>query len=362
MKVLYVNSLYPPDVGGGAEIALAAMVQGFRRRGQDAVVLTTHGGAGVLREQVGGVPVVRMGHKNVYWQHPPQARPAWQRMLWHALDSSNQPMARQAGALIDEIAARADRLPQPGRHLRGGVGRCAERRGILVVQVLHDYYHLCPKVTMFRDGQPVRRPVRRVRRVQVAAAARVARRVGGDRCEPRRARHAPAQWLVRRRRHPVGGAQRACAAGCPRRAWPPRSIAAVHHRLHRRPDRDQGRARTAAGLRPALRHGVAAGAVVDRRHRQGGVRRGAAARACRRQRALRRARGPGRLSSPGWTCASCPPCGTSHSAWWCSRPSPVACRWLARAVAASPRCFSTRSTACSTNPARPARWSARCSG
>ncbi len=152
MRVLYINSLYPPDVGGGAEIALAAMVQGFRRRGQDAVVLTTHGGAGVLREQVDGVPVYRMGNKNVYWFFPPRARPAWQRTLWHAVDSANLPMAYQAAALIDEIA--------PGLivcHNLAGISAAvwarAEQRGIPVVQVLHDYYHLCPKVTMFRNDR-----------------------------------------------------------------------------------------------------------------------------------------------------------------------------------------------------------------
>ena len=157
MKVLYVNSLYPPDVGGGAEVALAAMVQGFRRRGQQVAVLSTHAGAGVLREQVDGVPVYRMANRNIYPFFPPQARPAWQRSLWHAIDSANLPMAHQAGTLIDEIAPELIVC-----HNLAGISAAlwarAEARGIPVVQVLHDYYHLCPKVTMFRNDRPCAGP------------------------------------------------------------------------------------------------------------------------------------------------------------------------------------------------------------
>ena len=157
MKVLYVNALYPPHIGGGAEVVLAGMVRGFRARGQDAVVLTTHGGAGVLREQVDGVPVYRMGNKNIYWQFPQREHSASARTLWHAMDSYNLPAGRQAGALIDEIRPElivCHNLPG----LSVSIWAQAEQRGIPVVQVLHDYYTLCPKVTMFRDGRPCAEP------------------------------------------------------------------------------------------------------------------------------------------------------------------------------------------------------------
>ena len=153
MKALYVNALYPPHIGGGAEVVLAGMVRGFRERGQDVAVLTTHGGAGVLRDQVDGVPVYRIGSKNVYWQFPQREHSASARMLWHALDSYNLPAGRQAGALIDEI--RPDLIVC--HNLAGlsvSVWAEAERRGIPVVQVLHDYYTLCPKSTMFRGDRP----------------------------------------------------------------------------------------------------------------------------------------------------------------------------------------------------------------
>ena len=115
MKVLYVNSLYPPDVGGGAEVALAAMVQGFRRRGQQVAVLSTHAGGGVLRELVDGVPVYRMANRNIYPFFPPQARPAWQRSLWHAIDSANRALNNRLDSINhnpDDIKDLKDSLSQ----------------------------------------------------------------------------------------------------------------------------------------------------------------------------------------------------------------------------------------------------------
>jgi glycosyltransferase involved in cell wall biosynthesis len=157
MRVLYVNALYPPHVGGGAEVALAAIVQGFRERGQDAAVLTTHASAGVLREQVDGVPVLRIGQRNVYWHHPPQDRPGWARALWHAIDSYNLPMAHQAGAVIDEVGP--DLIVCHNlAGLSAAIWGAAGRRRIPLVQVLHDYYSLCPRVSMFRDGRACARP------------------------------------------------------------------------------------------------------------------------------------------------------------------------------------------------------------
>ncbi|HEY4069419.1 MAG TPA: glycosyltransferase family 4 protein [Burkholderiaceae bacterium] len=153
MKVLYVNTLYSPNVGGGAEIALAGLVQAFRGRGQDAAVLTTHAGTGVLREVVDDVPVYRVPNKNLYWHFPQREHAAAARMAWHAIDSYNLFEARQVGRLIDEIGPElivCHNLPG----LSVAVWGQAARRSIPIVQVLHDYYTLCPKVTMFRDGQP----------------------------------------------------------------------------------------------------------------------------------------------------------------------------------------------------------------
>lgn len=159
LKVLYVNSLYAPDIGGGAEVALSAMVRGFLQRGQEASILTTHGGDGTLHEWVDGVPVHRISQRNIYAHFPPKARPAWARMTWHALDSFNLAMRRQAARVIDEV--HPDLIVC--HNLAGlsvAIWGLARQRKLPLVQVLHDYYTLCPRVTMFRRGACCTHPCR----------------------------------------------------------------------------------------------------------------------------------------------------------------------------------------------------------
>lgn len=41
MKILFINSLYPPHIGGGAEIILQRTAEGLTKRGCNVVVLAT---------------------------------------------------------------------------------------------------------------------------------------------------------------------------------------------------------------------------------------------------------------------------------------------------------------------------------
>jgi glycosyltransferase involved in cell wall biosynthesis len=152
MKILFANTLYPPNIGGGAEVALADMVTAFRARGHQCTVLATHGGKGVLREEVQGAPVLRIGHRNVYWGFPLAAHSAPARTAWHAIDGYNPAMAHEAGKMMDEVAP--DVLVC---HNLAGLSVAAwaqaKKRNLPIVQVLHDYYLQCPKSTMFRDGK-----------------------------------------------------------------------------------------------------------------------------------------------------------------------------------------------------------------
>lgn len=151
MTVLFVNTLYRPHVGGGAEVVLEGMVQGLHRRARNVAVLATHGGAGVLRERVDGVAVTRVPLRNLYWPYPPTARPAAARALWHAADSYNLAQGAEVGRILDEIRPSVVVCHNlPG--LSAAVWSACARRRLPLVQVLHDYYGLCPKVTMFRGG------------------------------------------------------------------------------------------------------------------------------------------------------------------------------------------------------------------
>jgi len=97
-------------------------------------------------DSVNGVPVRRLGTRNLYVPFQGQHHGAV-RAVWHLLDSYNPLMAAKVGAILD--AERPDWLC--ASNLAGfsvAVWAEAKKRGIQVLQILHDYYMLCPRSTM----------------------------------------------------------------------------------------------------------------------------------------------------------------------------------------------------------------------
>jgi glycosyltransferase involved in cell wall biosynthesis len=144
MRVLYVNKLYPPDVGGGAEVTLSSIVKGVRARGVEARVVTTCSDSVRRQGSVEGVDVVRLPLRNVYWHNDTCSRPRALTLLWHGIDSYNVAMQR---ALRREIEAFAPDLVS-FHNLAGfsaSAWAAAADAGVPAVQVLHDYYHLCAR-------------------------------------------------------------------------------------------------------------------------------------------------------------------------------------------------------------------------
>jgi glycosyltransferase involved in cell wall biosynthesis len=101
---------------------------------------------------VGGIPIHRLKQRNVYWSFPKEARPTWKRMLWHGIDSNNVFMARPIREVMQQV--KPDLIVS--NNLSGlsvAVWQQAQRLGIPVVHVMHDYYLICPSVTMFKGGR-----------------------------------------------------------------------------------------------------------------------------------------------------------------------------------------------------------------
>ncbi len=151
MKVLLVNKLYSPDVGGGAELTLADLAAGLQARGNQVMVVTTTSSDAVVEHEVAGVRVTRLPLRNIYWHHGGARRGALQRMLWHARDAHNAAMGRAVG----EVMRRFDPDVVSFHNLAGfstAAWEAAFRQRKPGVQVLHDYYNLCPRSQLFRDG------------------------------------------------------------------------------------------------------------------------------------------------------------------------------------------------------------------
>ncbi|MFJ4145499.1 glycosyltransferase family 4 protein [Pseudomonas sp. NPDC089734] len=156
MKILFISSLYAPDIGGGAEIILQRMVEGLQQRGYKVTVLSTTAKAGLHMDAVNQVKVYRAGLHNTYWHFTAQRPGRLARLGWHLRDRYNPGMRDYVKRVIE--------LEQPDlvmcHNLTGwSVSAWDEitQAGLPIVQVLHDMYLLCPSSTMFKKGHSCQR-------------------------------------------------------------------------------------------------------------------------------------------------------------------------------------------------------------
>lgn len=157
MKILFINSLADASQGSGAERVLTEQMHALDGLGHQCVLLATSGGAGLQRSTRPGSTVWLAGQRNLYWPHDGKPHSAAARTAWHALDSYNPAM----GHTVHAVALR-ERPDIACIHNLSGWSVSAwtalDQLGIPIVQVLHDYYLLCPRTTMFRKDRNCSRP------------------------------------------------------------------------------------------------------------------------------------------------------------------------------------------------------------
>jgi glycosyltransferase involved in cell wall biosynthesis len=170
MKVLLVNHMYAPEIGSGAEATLANLAAGMRRRGVDVRVATTSAGDKIVEDEVAGIRVTRVPLRNIYPRHGPAHQPPVKRLIWHVRDSHNPAM----GVALEAVIAQFGPDVVAFHNLNGfssAAWDAAYAQGKPTVQVLHDYYHLCPRSQLFRDGANCTRPCTRCRVLRHGRAA-----------------------------------------------------------------------------------------------------------------------------------------------------------------------------------------------
>lgn len=173
MKALFINSLYAPDIGGGAEIILQRTVEGLQQRGHEVVVLATGPQPGLFEETVNLVKVYRAGLRNFYWHFSAQRPGKLARLGWHLRDRYNNGMRDYVKQVI---ALEAPDLVVCHNLTGWSVSAWDEitAAGVPIVQVLHDLYLLCPSSTMFSKGRSCQTQCGRCERLRKGHDARSA--------------------------------------------------------------------------------------------------------------------------------------------------------------------------------------------
>ncbi len=152
MKILFLHSLADPERGGGGEVIVWEQIRGLRDAGHECVLLATSDKPGLERSEREGITVWQAGIRNVYWPYHKKRPSAPRRLLWHTLDSYNPWMQ----AYLRDVVKR-ERPDVVSVHNLPGWSAASwatlARLGVPAVQVLHDYYPICVKATMYRQGR-----------------------------------------------------------------------------------------------------------------------------------------------------------------------------------------------------------------
>ncbi len=138
MKVLFVSSLWPPTVLGGAELYAARLAERLEADGDETRVVTL------------GVDAMGVEAVSPAWPYPLAdfaGQPAWKRAAYHARDQFDPWSARAVTRAIESF--------QPDvvhSHAVPGMSAAAltapGRAGIAHVHTLHDYWLLCQRSTL----------------------------------------------------------------------------------------------------------------------------------------------------------------------------------------------------------------------
>lgn len=151
MKILIINTLYSPEIGGGAEIIVQTLTEGLKRNGHMVTVLTTMKNRGKRIDIVNGIRIIRVGLKNIYYHHTKQILSSWKRSLWHCIDTYNPFMACEVSKVL--ISERPDIVMT--HNLVGfsaSIWHAVAKAGIPIMHVIHDMYHLCPRSVMYKEN------------------------------------------------------------------------------------------------------------------------------------------------------------------------------------------------------------------
>ncbi|WP_165608368.1 glycosyltransferase family 4 protein [Desulfoscipio geothermicus] len=151
MKVLFINTLYYPNIVGGAERSVQFLAEALVHESHNSVVISTMPGTGVQTGEVNGVKVYYVGLKNFYWPFRDKQNPALLKPFWHLIDSYNPFMAKEVDKIIEK--ERPDVVHT--NNLAGfsvTVWPVVKRRGLSLVHTIRDYYLLCPASNMFKHN------------------------------------------------------------------------------------------------------------------------------------------------------------------------------------------------------------------
>jgi len=153
VRLLLVNSLYSPNVVGGAERIVESLARLLVERGHKVMVVSLNPSS-TQRESaiIQGVKVYYLPLRNLYMPFGRAEPDAFRKAIWHTVDTYNMAMA----SLFEDILQREKPDMVNTHNLAGfsvAIWDVVKRYRLPLVHTTHDHYLICPRSTMFRGGR-----------------------------------------------------------------------------------------------------------------------------------------------------------------------------------------------------------------
>jgi glycosyltransferase involved in cell wall biosynthesis len=152
MKILIANTLYYPDMVGGAEISTQILAEGLVAAGVEVCVVCATGSGSDRVSELNGVKIYHLRFANLYWPHQPKKRSPLAKLVWHAIDVHNVLMARKIKKIVER--EKPDIISTSNLScLSIGIWRMANESGVPIVHTVRDYYLMCPTSKMLSHNK-----------------------------------------------------------------------------------------------------------------------------------------------------------------------------------------------------------------
>lgn len=151
MRIAIFNSLYYPDIKGGAEISVKVLAESLQELGHEVFVICSSDQ--VRHRNIQGVNVLYLPPHNLYPFKDSSKKPLLLKALWHLLDFFNVFMLIRIWRIVRRL--KPDILHS--NNLAGlsiAPWLVGKAHKIPVVHTLRDYQLLCITGAMFRNGKP----------------------------------------------------------------------------------------------------------------------------------------------------------------------------------------------------------------
>jgi glycosyltransferase involved in cell wall biosynthesis len=154
IKAMIVNSLYYPNVIGGAERSTRALVSNLKKFGIDPVVVTVSDRD--KTDTVDGAKVYYISHSNIYWSYYSKTKNNILKLFWHLLSLYNPIILNKVKKIIKKEKpdiVHTNNLSE----FTVGLWRLVKKNNIPLIHTLRDFSLLCPRATLFKRNQVCRR-------------------------------------------------------------------------------------------------------------------------------------------------------------------------------------------------------------